>query len=502
ENTDKAAISLRKILSIDWSNALIFAVVYLTVKVLHELGHALAYQTYCRKAGLNPGPIRTGIAVFALTPFPFTDVTGAWRLSSRWQRAMIGAGGLYFETWIIALLTLIWSQTQSGVITDVILQVAIVAGLLTMFFNLNPAVKLDGYYVLTDLIKRPNLAQKASVAARSVVVRILGGTAKVDRFDLGYWFVSYLYRWIIFVGIFWLSYQFDPRLAPVVAIITLMMLFVRPIVATVKYAKPRGIKMWRSSMAFGVAICTVFALFIPLPDRVLLNGHFENVETRFVEPTENGVLLTDDAVIRLINHDLTQQLQDTRLRTEILSNTARSVTATAAERASLAKDISSLKVASEKMQSKLNGLQVKLPDAAAWTSLDGMAYEGSWMARASARIGAISLEKPGVFALNLEQNRLEEDLQSGSYKNVKIRLEHNPLCQFDAELRLGTSELLVIDGRIKLQAHPNALPECAKNLHHGSAVVARLSTKPKTVIERVHISVSRLLQDRLPVNIN
>lgn len=322
---NKVALSLRNLLSIDWSNFLIFALIYVAVKIMHELGHALAYQRYCQRASLAPGPIRTGIAIFAMTPFPFTDVTGAWRLKSRWQRAMIGAGGLYFETWTIAILTLIWSQTQSGPVTNIILQVAVIAGLLTMFFNLNPAVKLDGYYVLTDLIRRPNLASRASVAARNLLVRVLGGQGQVDQFDLGYWFVSYLYRWTIFAGIFWLSYQFDPRLSPVVLAITLMMLVVRPVWATAKYAKTRGAKVWRASFAV-VGICAITALlFVPLPDRLLLNGKFETMDTRYVEATETGILMQRGAGFELDSPDLQQQLKETILRTEMLSNTARAI---------------------------------------------------------------------------------------------------------------------------------------------------------------------------------
>ena len=53
--------------------------------------------------------------------------------------------------------------------------------------------------------------------------------ARPDRRALGYWLLSYLYRWVIFAGIFWLSYQFDPRLGAVVFGIVIVMLIARPV---------------------------------------------------------------------------------------------------------------------------------------------------------------------------------------------------------------------------------------------------------------------------------
>jgi putative peptide zinc metalloprotease protein len=42
----------------------------------------------------------------------------------------------------------------------VALSVILIAGVTTFAFNANPLIRLDGYYVLSDLIEVPNLAQR------------------------------------------------------------------------------------------------------------------------------------------------------------------------------------------------------------------------------------------------------------------------------------------------------------------------------------------------------
>lgn len=51
----------------------------------------------------------------------------------------------------------------------------------TIIFNLNPAIKLDGYYVLSDLTGQHNIASRGTTAARDWLTRRLGGQA--DRPD-------------------------------------------------------------------------------------------------------------------------------------------------------------------------------------------------------------------------------------------------------------------------------------------------------------------------------
>ena len=86
-NTALVGASLAQLASGHPMSWIAVATLYVAIKVVHELGHVLGYRIMSLREGLDPGPIRVGMMIFAGTPFPFTDVTGAWRISSRWRRA-------------------------------------------------------------------------------------------------------------------------------------------------------------------------------------------------------------------------------------------------------------------------------------------------------------------------------------------------------------------------------------------------------------------------------
>ncbi|MEM6465434.1 MAG: hypothetical protein AAF679_02860, partial [Pseudomonadota bacterium] len=145
EQPDRLQLTLLALTQPDWGHWAVVGACFLAPRVVHELGHSLAYARFCAAEGLRHGPIRMGISLFAFTPFPFTDVTGAWRLKSRWRRMMIGLGGLYLESWAAALAILVWASVTPTPFTDALLQTAVIAGAMGVAFNLNPLIRLDGY---------------------------------------------------------------------------------------------------------------------------------------------------------------------------------------------------------------------------------------------------------------------------------------------------------------------------------------------------------------------
>ncbi len=79
---------------------------------------------------------------------------------------------------------------------------------------------------------------------------------------------------------------------------------------------------------------------------------------------------------------------------------------------------------------------------------------------------------------------------------------HDPDCEFDARLQDHAPDFLAREGKIRIKASPVGTPEYLRNVKSGSAIVARLATPSKSIITRTRIMASRLLQDRLPVNLN
>jgi putative peptide zinc metalloprotease protein len=144
------------------------------VKVLHELGHALA----CKHFG---GEVRElGFMLLAFSPCLYCDVSDCWRLPSKWQRIAISAAGMMVELVLASLATIAWWYAQPGLIQLVALDIMIVATVGTLLVNGNPLMRYDGYYILSDLVETPNLWQRSRDVLRRFAARWLLGEASDD----------------------------------------------------------------------------------------------------------------------------------------------------------------------------------------------------------------------------------------------------------------------------------------------------------------------------------
>jgi putative peptide zinc metalloprotease protein len=130
------------------------------VKVLHELGHALA----CKHFG---GEVRElGLMLLVFAPCLYCDVSDAWRMPSKWQRMAVSAAGIFAEMAIAAMATIIWWYAQPGVVQLVAMNIMIVCTVGTLLVNGNPLLRYDGYYLLADLVETPNLWQRSREVLR------------------------------------------------------------------------------------------------------------------------------------------------------------------------------------------------------------------------------------------------------------------------------------------------------------------------------------------------
>ncbi len=128
-----------------------FFLLYLGIcisSLLHELGHASASAWY----GIPPGDI--GFGLYLIFPAFYTDVTKAWRLTPK-QRAVVDLGGLYFQAGLLLVLAPIAHKSN-----NLFLGFYILSNLYMMLHTLNPLFKMDGYWLLSDLGRFPNLHKR------------------------------------------------------------------------------------------------------------------------------------------------------------------------------------------------------------------------------------------------------------------------------------------------------------------------------------------------------
>jgi putative peptide zinc metalloprotease protein len=179
------------------------------LKVLHELAHGLA----CQKLG---GHCREmGIMLFCFTPCLYCDVSDASMIPQRWHRAAIAAAGMYSDLALAAVASWVWWSSEPGLVRQLALNVMFVGSVGTLLFNLNPLVRCDGYYILSDLLSLPNLHARASHANRRFWSRLLvgqrRGSPQRSRSDhpglLLYAWSSQIYRTILLVGLGWFLYS-------------------------------------------------------------------------------------------------------------------------------------------------------------------------------------------------------------------------------------------------------------------------------------------------------
>lgn len=127
--------------------------------LFHELGHASA----CRYSGGRPGPI--GVGIYLIWPAAYTDVSDVYRLG-RAGRLRTDLGGVYFNAIFILAMAASYQATGQAFF----LAVAVLSHL-DIIRQFIPIFRLDGYYILGDVVGVPELFGKV----RPVLASLLPG---------------------------------------------------------------------------------------------------------------------------------------------------------------------------------------------------------------------------------------------------------------------------------------------------------------------------------------
>jgi putative peptide zinc metalloprotease protein len=158
-------------------NLLIMALVYPLVKTIHELGHGYAAKAYGREVR------EMGIMMLVMFPVPYVDASRASALGSKWQRALVGAGGMIAEVFVAALAMFAWTLLEPGVARATAFNVMLIAGISTVLVNGNPLLRFDGYYILADLTEIPNLGSRSNKYWANLIDRHVFRTYATKPFE-------------------------------------------------------------------------------------------------------------------------------------------------------------------------------------------------------------------------------------------------------------------------------------------------------------------------------
>jgi putative peptide zinc metalloprotease protein len=122
--------------------------------LIHELGHLAA----CQRWQCPHGPL--GVGLYFFNPVFYVDVTAAWRLNRR-QRAIVDVGGGYLQLLCAPVCWVLFWMTQE---TTYLMAIVIID--LLILGNFEPLMKLDGYWLLSDLTGVPNLHTRTGEAVK------------------------------------------------------------------------------------------------------------------------------------------------------------------------------------------------------------------------------------------------------------------------------------------------------------------------------------------------
>ncbi|MDX8391187.1 MAG: HlyD family efflux transporter periplasmic adaptor subunit [Mariprofundaceae bacterium] len=255
-----------------------YALALIFTKIIHEFGHA---YTACYFGVRVP---TMGMGLLVMMPVMYTDTSDAWKLTDNHKRMWINAAGFLAEMSLAVLATLLWSFLPDGTLKSIAFLLATTTWVMTMMINMNPFMRWDGYYLFSDWMEVDNLQQRSFALARWRMREILFAPGEPVPEDMDtrlrrqlmlYAWVTWVYRFILFIGISALVYFFFFKLLGIfLMIVEVGWFIVLPIYTEMKEWWKRRDKVnnragYRSLAVFGLIL---LLLLVPWQTRVSLSG--------------------------------------------------------------------------------------------------------------------------------------------------------------------------------------------------------------------------------------
>jgi len=217
-------------------NLLALSVAIFSTKFFHEMAHGLS----CKHFGGDVHEM--GFALLVFNPCMYCDTTDAWRFSSKWQRMLVGAAGMYIEIFMASLAAFVWIVLEPGFTKTFSYACMVTCSVSTVLFNANPLLRYDGYYILSDFLEIPNLRQRTQSYISYLFNKyILGSDAPDPELEvrdravyLAYAVPAFLYRFLILFSIGILLFNVFAPMGIMMMLSTIWGMFIAPIGKTAK----------------------------------------------------------------------------------------------------------------------------------------------------------------------------------------------------------------------------------------------------------------------------
>ncbi len=279
-------------------NTLVLLIMYPIIKGLHELSHGYAVKNWGGEVH------EMGIMLLLLMPLPYVDATSAGAFSSKWQRVIVNAAGIYMELILAVLAMLLWPLLEPGLLRTIAFNTLFIGGVSTLFFNGNPLVRFDGYFILSDILEMPNLGKRSLNFLGHLFNRYLFGipnlvtsqTTTSEKIILGvYGISSFIYRLGLSVSILlFISGRFL-IVGVVLALYGMYSMVVAPIVKKIHFMMTSSLYHDRRRRIFVIILSLLLlpllvVTMVPLPYFGVKEGILSLPEDAHLRLTSNGVV--------------------------------------------------------------------------------------------------------------------------------------------------------------------------------------------------------------------
>lgn len=453
------------------------------VKIFHEFGHSFAVRRF-------GGEVHTmGIMFLLLTPLPYMDATASWSFRNRWQRALVGASGMIFELFIASVAMIIWTNIGDCLGRSILFNVMIVASVSTLLFNINPLLRFDGYYILSDIIDTPNLHQQAAAQVKYVTERYIYGkqdvegvaeTTKESVLLVLFGLLSNIYKVVIFSGILRFISKTFLVLALFMGASLVITWGVMPLIKFVKYifysgdlARVRKRAVITTGIFFSLLALILFV--IPFPQNFKSPGIIESEEYATITSESSGyvdsiyvrnneLINKGDTILTMHSVELDYQIDENKALLEGLKIELRkALNETPADLKPIRQKIGVYTEQLEYLEQEKKNLVLCAPISGQWTELDGDRLVDRFLVKGT-QIGDIVGDEEYRFTAVVSQNNIS-NLFSDSIVNIQVKIAGS------ADSTLDISEYRVIP------MEKSMLPSASLGWLGGGSIMTDVSEK-------------------------
>jgi putative peptide zinc metalloprotease protein len=263
----------------------------------HESAHGMT----CKHFGANVHS--QGFLLMYFMPCFFNDSGEVWVYGGRWERVATAIAGIWIELIFSSVIAVVWWATTPGMwIHDIAYKLILITGIGVVILNVNPLVKLDGYFIFTELIGIGDLKERSTLYVSSwtkkhlfrLPVEVEYEPAMRRLLFVTYALLSGAYSYLLLFAVVEILYRvaakYSPDWALVLALWLTYKVFRSRILAGGRFLKvvyldkKERIKVWLTPLRLALVSAAILALLLAPVWPDFIQGRF------VIEPGRRAVI--------------------------------------------------------------------------------------------------------------------------------------------------------------------------------------------------------------------